>query len=235
MTATASPRVLRLVFADDDSLVLGAVSQLLGQLEDFDVVASVSSGYDAIRAVDIHEPELALIDVDMPGIDGIATAAEIKKRHPDTVVVMFTAFRHESTLAKAMKEVDIAGFLTKDLLIPELAAKLREAAAGKKVFSERPIELMTRSFLAASDNTEQYRDFLDAIDALPDTHQQVFLGLAQAMSTRRIARDTGLSEATVRTYASQIFQRLGVSSKAELAITAVRAGVPLPKPGQGLA
>ena len=215
---------LTLLIADDDDIVRTGLASLLEAQDGIHVVATAIDGSEAIARMREYEPDVALLDIDMPIMDGITAAKVIVTEYPRATVIMLTAFEREETLAAALA-LGVRGFLTKDTQAPELAELIKQAHKGVKVMGARPIEMLTASYIASQHNQEDFRDFINAIEALSERHRPIYNLLVQSKTNRVIARELNLSESTVRNYVSEILGATGCTSRGQLAMTAVKAGL----------
>lgn len=215
---------LRVLLADDDPPVRESLGSLLGAREDIELVAAVPDGLAALDAVARRPVDVALLDVEMPGLDGIETARRIAAWHPAIVVVMLTAFASDDFLDQALT-AGASGFLTKDLPVARLADLLHEAARGGTVMGPRPTALLAEAYRSRLVQREEDPAFIAAVEALPGRLREVLSLLTHAASNRAIAAALGISEKTARMYASEILRRTGCRSRAEVAVRALNAGV----------
>src|SRR5215475_9786821 len=126
--------MIRILLADDQHLVRGALAALLSLEDDFEVVASVADGSEAVREAVAHKPDVALLDVEMPGLDGIAATAQITSRAPGVRVMILTTFGRPGYLRRAM-DAGARGFMVKDAPPARLAEAVRQVHAGRTVVS----------------------------------------------------------------------------------------------------
>ncbi|MDE1536660.1 MULTISPECIES: response regulator transcription factor [Actinotignum] len=215
---------IRILLADDDPIIREGLSRLLNEQEGLAVVATATDGAQAIDQLRHRNVDLALLDVDMPVMSGIEAAKRISQDYPHIVIVMLTVFEHEDSLGEAIG-AGVRGFLTKDIIAPELAQLIRKAYGGQQVMAPRPTEILITSYEKLQQNKEEYADFVAAVEQLPEHLRAVFHLLLQALANKNIARQTGLSETTVRSYVSDILARTGCATRAELGITAIKAGI----------
>lgn len=177
----------------------------------------------ALRELSRRAVDVALLDVDMPVLDGLAAAKEMARLYPSVVVVMLTVFEHEESLARSLA-LNVRGFLTKDIPSAQLAQLIRQAHAGYSVFGPRPTSILADSYLNSGKNDPKYDAFRERVERLPGYLRTTFDLLIQALPNKTIAKRLGLSEATVRSYISEIFTTLGYTNRGELTITAIKAG-----------
>ncbi|WCC79329.1 response regulator transcription factor [Cutibacterium equinum] len=215
---------IRILIADDDRIIRDGLASLLNSQQGLQVVAKAANGVQVFDQLDLHRVDVALLDVDMPIVIGIEAARRINREHPEITIIILTAFEHEESLGMAIG-AGVRGFLTKDIPAPELAELIRKAKAGQQVMSPRPTEIITAAYAQAQKDREQYADFITTVQALPDHLRPTFRLLLKAFANKTIARQTKLSEATVRSYVSDILARTGCATRGELAITAIKAGI----------
>ena len=213
---------LRLLLADDDPVFTTAMADLLGAREDVDLVGVVADGAAALEVLEESEVDVALLDVDMPVLDGIATARRItgSRRHPR--VVMLTAFEQSDSLGRALG-AGASGFLTKDMPVDRLVSLLHEVVLGATVMGPRPATLLADRCRDLDPRGGRDPGFTSTVEALPGRYREVFDLLTRAASNRMIARELNLSEGTARVYASKVLQLTGCRSRAELALRALGA------------
>ncbi|MDD7464976.1 MAG: response regulator transcription factor [Actinomycetaceae bacterium] len=215
---------IRILIADDDEIIRDALSNLLNCEEGMKVVTAVADGVQALKEMREHIIDVALIDVDMPVLDGIKTASIIRQTYPDVTVVMLTAFEQEGSFEQAVAQ-GVHGFLTKDIPAPQLAELIRQAHSGRVVMGPRPMEILTQAYAATAYNKVRYATFVADVEALPTHLRSTFDLLLEARTNKEIAEILHMSPKTIRSYVSDILTRTGFSSRGELAIAAVRAGL----------
>jgi two-component system, NarL family, response regulator DesR len=193
---------IRLLLADDQELLRSALAALLALEEDFEVVASVSRGDQVVAAARQAHPDIALLDIEMPGIDGLAAAAVLAKEVPSCQALVLTTFGRPGYLRRAM-ESGAKGFVVKDAPIEQLADAIRRVAAGERVVDPA---------LAAA--TLAY-----GTSPLSGRERDVLVAARAGASVSEIARTLFLSEGTVRNYLSAAIAKTGTRNRIE----AVRA------------
>lgn len=198
---------IRLLVADDQELVRTALARLLDLEEDFSVVASVSRGDEVAEAAEATSPDVALLDIEMPGIDGLAAAAVLAQRAPSCRTLILTTFGRPGYLQRAM-ESGAQGFVVKDTPVDQLADAIRRVAAGERVLDPA----LAAATLAAGSSplTSRERDVLAAARS--------------GASVADIAGRLFLSEGTVRNYLSQAIAKVGCRNRMEAALKAESHG-----------
>lgn len=216
---------LRLVVADDHHIVRRSLCRLIESEERFFVVAEAEDGRTAVQRCLETNPDVALLDVNMPVISGITAAAEIKAKLPDTGIVMLT-FQLQLDTIRASLSAGADAYVLKDSTENELFAAIESAARGRKFVAQRAaevvLETLTRvpSMTPGTDETET-----DPLRQLSSRERQVLQMLAEGAPNNEIARTLHLSAKTVETYRSRLMHKMNVGSFAELVRIAVRAGL----------
>ncbi|SNS06245.1 two component transcriptional regulator, LuxR family [Geodermatophilus saharensis] len=199
--------MIRVLVAEDQSMVRGALRALLELEEDIEVVAEVGRGDEVLTAARAHRPDVALLDIEMPGQDGIEAARELAAALPAVRAVVLTTFGRPGFLRRAM-EVGAAGFLVKDAPVAELARAIRAVVAGERVID--------RDLAAAA----------LALGATPLSAREadVLREAADGATVADIARRLFLSEGTVRNYLSSAIGKTGARTRVEAARVAADKG-----------
>jgi two-component system response regulator DesR len=190
--------VIRLLLADDQAMVRGALATMLGLEHDIEVVAEVGRGDEVLAAAQAAHPDVALLDVEMPGQDGIAAAAELRAALPAVRVLMVTTFGRPGYLRRAM-QAGVSGFVVKDTPARQLAEMVRAVASGLRVIDPS----LAAETLSNGDSplTERETDVLS---------------VARAGGTvADIARSLSLSEGTVRNYLSSAIGKTSARTRAD--------------------
>jgi two-component system response regulator DesR len=199
--------MIRLLLADDQELIRSALAALLALEEDFEVVAAVGRGDEVVAAARAHHPDVALLDIEMPGIDGLAAAGVLAQQVPGCRSLILTTFGRPGYLRRAM-EAGASGFVVKDAPAEQLADAIRRVAAGQRVVD--PVLAAETLASGASPLTARERDVLVA--ARPGT------------TVSAIAGKLFLSEGTVRNYLSAAIAKAGARNRAEAVRTADERG-----------
>ncbi|WP_410670333.1 response regulator [Amycolatopsis sp. cmx-4-68] len=189
---------IRLLLADDQELVRQALCALLALEADFEVVASVGRGDEVVDAARTHRPDVALLDIEMPGLDGLAAAAVLAAQVPDCRVVMLTTFGRAGYLRRAM-EAGAAGFVVKDAPAEVLAAAIRRVRAGERVVDPA----LAVATLAAGESPLTARE------------RDVLITARTGATVAEIASRLYLSEGTVRNYVSAAITKTGARNRVE--------------------
>ncbi|MCW2753866.1 MAG: MerR family transcriptional regulator [Marmoricola sp.] len=194
---------IRLLLADDQALVRGALSALLALEPDLEVVAEVGAGDLVLEAVREHRPDVALLDVEMPGLDGIAAAALVRAEFPDVRVLIVTTFGRPGYLRRAL-QAGASGFVVKDTPAAELADAVRRVHAGLRVVDPA---LATDSLIAGE-------------SPLTGRETEVLQAAQDGSSVAAMAAKLFLSEGTVRNHLSSAIGKTGATNRAEAVLIA---------------
>ncbi|WP_332875421.1 response regulator transcription factor [Ornithinimicrobium sediminis] len=195
--------MIRLLLADDQALVRGAMAALLGLEADLEVVAEVGRGDEVVAAAREHQVDVCLVDVEMPGLDGIEVCRALALALPGVRSLVVTTFGRPGYLRRAV-EAGASGFVVKDTPAAELAEAVRRVHAGQRVLDPA---------LAAESLAE-------GANPLTDRERDVLREALSGAQVADIARRVHLSPGTVRNYLSSAIGKTGVSTRAEAAVTA---------------
>jgi two-component system response regulator DesR len=198
---------IRVLIAEDQTMVRGALAALLALEEDIEVVAEAARGDEVVPAALDSMPDVALLDIEMPGGDGLSAAAALKESLPSCRVLILTTFGRAGYLRRAM-ESGAVGFLLKDAPSSELATAIRRVMAGERVVDPG---------LAAAALSE-------GESPLTEREREVLLGSANGATIEEVASKLYLSEGTVRNYLSTAIKKLGARNRVEAAHLADRKG-----------
>jgi two-component system, NarL family, response regulator DesR len=199
--------MIRLLLADDQSLVRGALAALLGLENDLEVVGEVGRGDEVLDAVARTNPAVVLLDVEMPGLDGITVAAQLHTAHPDVRILMVTTFGRPGYLRRAI-DAGASGFVVKDTPARELADAVRRVQMGLRVVDPA---------LAAETLTA-------GTSPLTEREREVLAAAADGATAGAIAKQLHLSEGTVRNHLSSAIGKTGSTTRAEAVRAAERLG-----------
>lgn len=215
------------LIADDQPLIRSGLCALVDACEDFTVVAEASDGAEALTETTTHQPDLVLLDLEMPRVNGLDCARRlVKLPHPPHVLII-SAFHTDDRILDAL-QIGASGFLLKDLRPQELRSALYAAVSGMPVFApEVAGQLLER---AAHHGTDRICRAQDKLATLTDSERQVLTLLGEGRSNRGISRELHLSNASVRTYVSRALTKLGLENRTQAALLAHDAGLTLTRP-----
>lgn len=219
-TKQRQPPSIRVVIADDHRAFAEALAATMRMERDLRVVAIVHDGESAIEVTIDKEPDVVLMDLQMPGVDGIAATRRIKEAHPETRVVILSATEGEHERARAL-DAGAEGYLSKERSIKEVTSSVRAVSQGKLLVSpeesRRILDHLRKR--RAHDLAERER-----VDRLTPRETEILQGLADGLPTDRLAGKLDISRNTLRTHVQNILFKLKVHSKVEALALAIRHG-----------
>ncbi len=204
---------ITVLIVDDHSVVRQGLRMFLSADPDLEIVGEARDGAQAVRLAHQLHPDVVLMDLRMPGMDGITATGTIRRELPDTEVVALTSVLEDISIVEAVRAGAI-GYLLKDTEAPELRRAIKAAAAGQVQLSPEAAARLMREIV--NDSNPQ---------PLTDRERDVLVLLAQGCSNKDIARHLTIGEQTVKTHIGHILNKLGVSSRTQAALYAVRAGL----------
>jgi DNA-binding NarL/FixJ family response regulator len=203
------------VVADDQSAVREGLVLLLGTLPGIEVAGEAADGEAAVALVAELRPRVVLMDLNMPGCDGVTATRRICAEHPATRVVVLTTYADDDSIIGAL-QAGALGYLTKDATRAEIGRALEAAAAGQAVMDPAvQRRLLSAATRAPSDGASIKDDSLESDDELTPREAEVLRLIADGQSNREIARTLFVSEATVKTHVNRIFAKTGSRDRAQ--------------------
>lgn len=215
---------IRVLLVDDHAMVRRGMRDFLSLHEDLEVVAEAADGAAAIEQVARYLPDVVMMDLLMPGVDGIEATRRIKADHPNVEIVALTSFIEEARVIAAI-EAGAAGFLLKDAEADDLAAAIRAAAGGEMHLDPAVAGIVARRLRPAPARGAASAPS-DRLASLTLRERDVLRGVARGLSNRAIAEDLGITERTARTHVSNILAKLGLASRTQAALLAAEFGIP---------
>ena len=205
--------MIRVMLADDHGVVSDGLGRLIEALEDIELVGVARDGAEAVERARELQPDVVLMDLEMPRKDGIEATREILAERPETAVLVLTSFSDRSRILGAL-DAGARGYLLKDVASEEVAEGIRAAARG-----ESPLDpWAARTILAA-------RSEPDPLEAFSPREREVLALLVQGLPNKLIARKLDISEKTVKTHLTRIFRELDVTDRTQAALWAERQGL----------
>ncbi len=204
--------MIRVVIADDHPVVRAGIHQMLDAADDISVVAEAASGQEAIDVASRHQPDVVLMDLQMPGTDGVAATEAISKRHPEVHVLIVTTYDTDTDILAAI-DAGATGYLLKDAAREDLYDAVRSAARGETTLAPR-VASRVLDHVRGADPTSLTARELEVITLVADGHRN-----------REIARRLHIGEATVKTHLVHVYEKLGVDDRAHAVTRAVERGI----------
>lgn len=205
--------MIRLLIADDHAVVRTGLRELVGTFEDVELVGAAANGEEAVALCAEREPDVVLMDLEMPVLDGTEATRRITEAHPGIAVVVLTSFSDRDQILRAL-DAGAIGYLLKDAEPDELEKAVRAAARGEAPLDPRA----GRALLSA-------RSAGSPLDTLSDRERQVLAMVVQGLSNKLIARELEISEKTVKAHLTSVFRSIGVTDRTQAALWAERNGL----------
>ena len=201
--------MIKVLVVDDHELVRHGLAMLLGGADDIDLVGLATDGAEAIALVEEHHPDVVLMDLSMPGMDGVEATRRISSTYPSTAVVVLSSFSERRTVLEAI-DAGAAGYLLKDGGMDDILRAVRAAAQGESPLAPRAAQaiLSARPARQMPELSVREREVVDYV--------------VEGLRNREIAERMGITEKTVKTHLTHVYQRLAVDTRAEM-IAAVKA------------
>ncbi|MBP2326631.1 DNA-binding NarL/FixJ family response regulator [Kibdelosporangium banguiense] len=211
--------MIRVVVVDDEALVRSGFELILRAAGDIDVVAT-ASGAQAVREISLQKPDVVLLDIRMPDVDGLTILRQLRAMPEPPIVAMLTTFDSDEYIAAALRS-GAAGFLLKDTDPEQLAQLVRTLASGGVVLSPKVTRAVVDGYLDAGAGTEA----ADRVAQLTERERDVLVLIAAGLSNADIGAQVHLSVGTIKDHVSAILTKLRVGSRVQAALLAERAGL----------
>ncbi len=207
---------VRVLLVDDDALVRAGLRMILSSSEEIEVVGEAADGADAVAAVQAHRPDVVLMDIRMPGMDGIAATSALRRLTNPPHVIVLTTFQADNHVLSALR-AGADGFLLKDTEPTEIVKGVRLVAAGEAMLSPS----VTRTLLAhlgGDEMTDRRRVAAQRLTSLTDRELEVATAVGSGASNAEVAASLFMSEATVKAHVSRLLTKLEVTNRVQIAI-----------------
>ncbi|MEQ4724611.1 response regulator transcription factor [Nonomuraea sp. B19D2] len=214
-------RVIRVLLVDDDALVRAGLFMMLDGAAGITVVGEAADGQEAITATDSHAPDVVLMDLRMPRVDGITATRRLRARARPPEVIVLTTFDTDENVLHALR-AGAAGFLLKDTPPPRIVEAVTRVAAGDPILSPRITRRLMERTVAQVGAYERARA---ALAALTPREHEVALAIARGQTNADIAADLAMGITTVKAHVSSILTKLGMDNRTQIAILAHDAGL----------
>ncbi len=213
LAAVSPPDTIRVVLCDDHVMVREGLKRVIDGVDGIEVVASASDGAEGIEATVRLRPDVVLMDLAMPGVDGVAATRRIAAEVPETSVVVLTSFAEQTQVLDAI-DAGASGYVLKDASVDEVVRAIHTAAAGASPLDPR----VARTVVARSAGADPFA-------ALSDREREVLSLIADGIPSKTIARRLGITEPTVRAHLTRIYRHIGVDDRTQAALWAVEHGM----------
>ncbi|MBI5823311.1 MAG: response regulator transcription factor [Chloroflexi bacterium] len=210
--------MLKILIVDDHQVVRRGLQMTIDAEKDMRVIGEASNGTQVLALIKKHKPDLALMDLQMPEMNGVDALRQIRPEYPDLPILILTTFSDDAHVYAALR-AGASGFLLKEMSGDDLVAAIRAAAQGKpQLHPDIARRLMARAPMPD-----------DPFDLLTERERGILKLLARGKSNKEIASELALTEMTVKGYVSDLFAKLGVNDRTQAALMAVRYGLVLPE------
>ncbi len=213
------PRI-RILLADDHTVVRQGLRKVLEERPDWEVVAEAGDGREAVRLAEQHKPDVAILDVAMPLLNGIEATRQIARRVPNTRVLVLSMHADEAYVTQIL-QAGATGYLLKDSADVDLVQAVGEVAQGKSFFSPAVARLMLEDYVRQRGDGA----LTDRYESLSEREREIFQLVAEGKANKEIAALLCISPSTVETHRARIMEKLDLHSAAEIVLYAVRRGV----------
>ena len=222
-------RTLRIALVDDQDLVRSGFRMILDAQKDMCVVGQASDGVGVLPMVKATQPDIVLMDIRMPTLDGISATHAVLDSHPDLKVLILTTFDLDDYLVAAMR-AGASGFLLKDSTAPELLAGIRAVARGDSVVAPSATRRLLKRWFAPTGSAGPSEPgagtvHTESIDALSDREKEIVTLVGRAMSNAEIAQHLVLAESTIKSHLNRILHKLELRDRAQLIVLAYESGL----------
>jgi two-component system, NarL family, response regulator NreC len=211
---------VRILIADDHALIRGGLRSLLAHEPGFQVVAEASNGLEAVEAAEREHPQVAILDIGMPALNGIEAARRIAVAVPNVQLVMLTVYSDEGYLLNALR-AGARGYVLKSSAETEIVDAVRAVSEGKAFFSPKVSRILADDYMRFLEE----KRVGDTYDLLTDRERQILQLLAEGQSNKDIATILNLSPTTVICHRQHVFQKLNLHNISDLILYAIRKGV----------
>ena len=215
--------VIRVLLVDDDPLVRAGLSLMMGGAEDIEIVGEAADGTEVEAVVDRTRPDVVLMDIRMPSVDGLTATERLRGRPDAPQVVVLTTFHADEQVLRALR-AGAAGFVLKDTPPAEILAAVRRVAAGDPVLSPTVTRQLMEHAAGSAADTRRARA-RERVAALNDREREVAVAVGQGLSNAEIAAALYMSVATVKTHVSRVLAKLDLNNRVQIALLAYDAGL----------
>ena len=215
--------VIRVLIVDDDALVRAGLSMMLGGAADLEVVGEAEDGTQVIAAIDAHRPDVVLMDIRMPRMDGLAALRLVRARPAAPEVIVLTTFDVDDHVLTALRD-GAAGFLVKDTPPTEILRAIRLVAAGDAMLSPTVTRKLV-DFMAADGAQAVSAHALELLTELTDREREVAVAVGRGASNAEVAAELFMSVATVKAHVSRLLCKLDLDNRVQVALLVHDAGL----------
>jgi len=209
--------VVRVLLVDDDALVRAGLRMILSSAEDLKVVAEADDGARAVAAVRQHRPDIVLMDIRMPEMDGITATAALRRLEAPPQIIVLTTYQADEQVMSALR-AGASGFLVKDTPPADIINAVRLVASGEAMLSPSVTRTLLSHF-GDADASDRRRAAAQRLATLTDREREVAIAIGSGASNAEVAASLFMSEATVKAHVSRLFTKLDATNRVQIAIT----------------
>ena len=213
---------IRVLVVDDDALVRAGLSMLLAGADDIEIVGEATDGSEVAQAVAEHRPDVVLMDIRMPGLDGLAATELVRAQDDAPEVIVLTTFDADDYVLRALR-AGAGGFLLKDTPPAEIVRAVRVVAAGEPMLSPT-VTRRLMAHVADGERGERRRQARERLDGLTEREREVAVAIGLGKSNAEIGRELFMSVATVKAHVSHMLDKLELNNRVQIALLAHDAG-----------
>ncbi|MFI0356502.1 response regulator [Actinomadura sp. 9N407] len=214
---------IRVLIVDDDALVRAGLTMMLAGADDLAVVADVADGTEVVPAVNQYRPDVVLMDIRMPRLDGLAATERLRARREPPEIIILTTFDTDDHILRAMR-AGASGFLLKHTPPPEIMRAIRQVAAGEPMISPEVLRRMM-TYVAGTGVDPRRQRARDLLARLSEGERAVAMLVGQGRTNSEIGRELSLSVATVKAYVSRMLTKLELNNRVQIALLVHDASV----------
>ena len=211
-------KTIRVLMVDDHRMFLQGMRSLLELEPDIEVIGECTNGYDALPAVLRLQPDVVLLDINMPGMDGVETTRQIMAQRPETGIIILTMYREDGHVFHAIKN-GARGYVLKDVETIEVVRAIRAVARGESIIDPVLATRVLTEFQRVWNNESKQRD------GLTEREVEILRLIAGGLSNKEIGNQLSFSEKTIKNYITVIFQKLQLTDRTQAAVYAVQHGL----------
>ncbi len=212
------PELIRILIVDDHAIVREGLRLIFETVDDLDVVGEAADGAEGLTFINSLSPDVVLMDLRMPGMDGLTAIQHLHKDHPDLAVIILTTYNEDEMMLKGLK-AGARGYLLKDTEREPLFNTIRAAARGETLLSP---EIMSRVISQAGKESLPQKSNENI--SLTEREMEVLVGVSEGKTSKEIAFSLGITERTIKAHLTSIYQKLGVDSRAAAIAEAAKRG-----------
>ena len=209
--------MIRVLLVDDDALVRSGLRIMLAGAANLDVVAEAADGREVLGAVDLHRPDVVLMDIRMPQLDGIAATRLLRSQPRPPAVLMLTTFQDDELVLRALR-AGAAGFLLKDTPPPEIVRAIELVSAGESMLSPAIARRLVALVAGDPDAAARYDDAREKMALLSAREREVALAVGRGLANAEIAGELYMSTATVKAHVSRLLTKLEADNRVQIAL-----------------